>query len=81
MLLGPQEIALRLEYQHHPWWVIWHGRHTRHYWALARWTSMPRGMLAAATPEALDAAIATFELIHPPPRHQHGHGLDHRRIR
>jgi hypothetical protein len=77
MLLGPHDIARRLEYQHRPGWVVWWGEHTRQYWALATWIHTPYGMLCAATPEALDAAIATFEMFHPQPHHQHAHALGH----
>jgi hypothetical protein len=67
MLLGPHDIARRLEYQHSPGWLVWYGRHTRQYWALARWARTRDGFLTAATPEALDAAIAAFEMFHPRP--------------
>ncbi|HEX6469149.1 MAG TPA: hypothetical protein VF069_08645 [Streptosporangiaceae bacterium] len=66
-----------MEYQRRPWWVVWFGRHTRQYWALASWVRTPDGMLTAATPEALDAAIAAFEMFHPKPRHAKTHALDH----
>jgi hypothetical protein len=66
MLLGPHEIARRIEYQRRPWWRVWYGEYTRQYWALASWT--PSGMIAAATPDALDAAITTFEMFNPKPR-------------
>jgi hypothetical protein len=68
MLLGPHEIARRIEYEHRPGWVAWYGRHTRQYWAVATWVRTPHAMLGAATPDALDAAITTFEMLHPKPR-------------
>ncbi|HEU5155546.1 MAG TPA: hypothetical protein VFU43_00995 [Streptosporangiaceae bacterium] len=67
MLLSPDDIARRIQYTRRPGWLVWHGRHTRHYWALALWTRGPVGMIGAATPDALEAAIATFELLHPKP--------------
>jgi hypothetical protein len=67
MLLGPHDIAQRIEYQHRPGWSVWYGRKTKLYWALACWVRTPGGMFSAATPEALDAAIATFETLHPKP--------------
>jgi hypothetical protein len=77
MILGPHEIARRMEYQHRPWWVVWFGSHTRQYWAVASWVRGPHGMLAAATPEALEAAIAAFEAFHPKPRHGQAHAVGH----
>ena len=68
MLLGPHDIARRLEYQHRPGWSIWYGKQTRQYWAVACWERTAGAMFAAATPEALDAAITTFEVLHPKPR-------------
>jgi hypothetical protein len=68
MFIGPHEIARRMEHKHHPWWLVWYGRSTRQYWAMARWVRTPGAMLGASVPDALDAAIATFETHHPPPR-------------
>ena len=67
MLFGPHEIARRIQYQHRPGWSIWYGRETRQYWALARWTRATGAMFSAETPQALEAAIATFETHHPKP--------------
>jgi hypothetical protein len=75
MLLGPHDIARRLEHQHRPGWVVWYGERTRQYWAMAVWVRTPRSLLGGATPEALDAAIATFEMFHPKPR-RHARALD-----
>jgi hypothetical protein len=77
MLLGPHDIARRLEHQHRPEWVIWYGTQTRQYWAMARWVARPYAMVSAPTPEALDAAIAVFETVHPKPRHRRAHAVDH----
>jgi hypothetical protein len=77
MLLGPAEIARRIQHQHRPGWLVWHGKYTGHYWALARWAPTPHGLLGAATPDELDAAIATFELLHPKPAQPHAHALAH----
>jgi hypothetical protein len=74
MLLGPHDIARRLQYQHHPGWSVWYGAQTRQYWALASWVRTAHDMFGADTPEALDAAIATFESLHPKPA-QHCHAL------
>ena len=71
MLLGPQEIALRIAWKHRPGWVVWYGERTREFWALACWVRTPHAMFGAATPNALDAAMTTFETFHPKPRHQH----------
>jgi predicted TIM-barrel fold metal-dependent hydrolase len=65
MLLGPHDIARRLQYQHRPGWSIWYGAQTRQYWALARWARTPHCMFGADTPEQLQAAITTFETLHP----------------
>lgn len=67
MLLGPKEIALRIEYEHRPGWLVWYGDQTHQYWAMATWVRTPRAMLGADTPDALDAAITTFEMRHPKP--------------
>jgi hypothetical protein len=79
MLLGPHDIARRLEYQHRPGWSIWYGGETRQYWALACWMRAAGEMFGADTPEALEAAMATFETRHPKPR-QRSHALGDRRI-
>jgi hypothetical protein len=67
MLAGPHEIARQFGAKHRPWWLIWYGEQTRQYWALAAWVRTPHAMFGAATPDALDAAIATFETLHPRP--------------
>jgi hypothetical protein len=71
MLLGPHDLARRIEHRHRPGWVVWYGRHTRQYWALASWVRTPHAMLAAATLDEIEAAIAGFELLHPKPRPHH----------
>jgi hypothetical protein len=65
MLLGPDEIARRIEYRHRPGWVAWYGHQTRCYWALAVWVPGLDAMLSAADPNALDAAITGLERRHP----------------
>jgi hypothetical protein len=70
VLLGPHEIAQRIQYQCAGWWVVWYGQHTRLYWAVPvpSWVPGSRAeMLWAATPEALEAAIKTFEMFNPRP--------------
>jgi hypothetical protein len=81
MSLDPDDIARRLQHRHWPGWSVWHGRATRHYWALASWVPGLAGMLSAATPDALDAAIAIFVGLHPKPAHWYVHAVDPRRIR
>jgi hypothetical protein len=70
MPLGPDEIARRIAYRHRPGWVAWYGHQTRCYWALASWVPGLDGMLSAADPNALDAAITRFEMRHPKPAYQ-----------
>ena len=70
MLLDPDEMARRLQYRHRPGWSVWFGHSTRQYWAVACWVRGADGMLGAASPEALDAAIRSFELLHPKPQRQ-----------
>jgi hypothetical protein len=70
-----------MEYRRRPWWIVWYGRSTGLYWALAAWVPGLQSMLSAPTPDALDAAIATFEMLHPKPGERRAHGLGHRRIR
>jgi hypothetical protein len=65
MLLGPAEIALRIQYQHRPGWLVWYGNYTKQYWALASWVLDARAILDAATPDALEAGITAFERLHP----------------
>jgi hypothetical protein len=65
MLLGPHEIARRLEYRHQPGWSVWYGAQTRQFWAVACWVRTAGAMFGAATPEAL--AIIEDEWL-PPPR-------------
>jgi hypothetical protein len=74
MLLGPHDIARRLQYRHRPGWSVWYGGRTRQYWALACWVRPAGALFAADTPEALDAAIATFETLHPKPK-QRSHAV------
>ena len=65
MLLSPDEIARRIQHRHRPGWSVWYGRSTGQYWALAPGLRTLHGMFGAATPEALDAAITTFETLSP----------------
>jgi PQQ enzyme repeat len=67
MLLGPDEVVLRIQHRHHPDWSVWFGRATRHYWALASWVPGRDGFVGAAAPEALAAAIASVERRYPRP--------------
>jgi hypothetical protein len=67
MLLGHHEIARHIEYKNRPWWMVWYGDQTRQFWAMAHWVCTPQAMLSAATPDALNAAIATFEILYPKP--------------
>lgn len=67
MPLGPDDIARRIQYAWRPGWLVWHGRQTRHYWAVALWTRGSIGMISAAAPDALEAAMSTFEMLHPKP--------------
>lgn len=75
--LDPREIARQIECHRRPWWVVWYGRHTGCYWAMSSWVSGVHGMLSAPSPEALIAAIATFEMLHPKPSQQNVHALGH----
>jgi hypothetical protein len=75
MLLGPDEIAWRIQHQHQPGWVVWYGKATGLYWALASWVPTLDGFVGAPAPETLDAAIATVEMLHPKPAHHHAHAL------
>lgn len=77
MIIGPHEIARRLEFEHAPWWLVWYGHHTRQFWAVARWVRTPYAIVSAPTPDALAAAIATFEIRHPSPRQQGRHAIHH----
>lgn len=63
----PREIARRIEYRLRPWWVVWYGRSTGHYWAMATWVSGLHSMLSAPGPNGLYAAITAFEMLHPKP--------------
>jgi hypothetical protein len=65
-VVGPDEVAWRLQCRRRGW-VVWFGRHTCRYWALAYWARTTGSLLEAATPDALDAAIASFELLHRKP--------------
>jgi hypothetical protein len=78
MLIGPDEIARRIQYRHQPGWVAWYGHKTKCYWAVAAWVPGLDGMLSASQPEALDAAIAGFEMLYPKPGN---HAVGHRRDR
>lgn len=71
MLLGPDEIALRIQHRHRPGWAVWFGRATRHYWALACWVPGRAGFVGAPAPEALDAAIMSVEVRYPKPTSRH----------
>jgi predicted branched-subunit amino acid permease len=75
--LEPREIARRIEYRLRPWWVVWYGLSTKDYWAMAAWVSGVHGMLSAPDPNALDAAIAAFEMLHPKPMERYLHALGH----
>jgi hypothetical protein len=76
MLLGPDEIARRIQHHHRPGWSVWYGRSTAQFWAVACWTRTPHDMLGAATPAALDAAMVAFETLYPKPAHT-AHALSH----
>jgi hypothetical protein len=65
MLFGPDEIAQLIQHQHRPGWLVWYGRATKQYWALAAWVHGSQAMLGAAAPEAIDTAMTTFETIYP----------------
>jgi hypothetical protein len=68
MLLGRDDIARGIAYRHRPWWTVWYGHTTCRYWALPRWVEAARAVLIdAPTPEALEAAISTFEMFNPKP--------------
>ena len=67
MLVGPDDMARQIQHRHQPGWLVWYGRRTGQYWALAAWTRAQREMLGAATPGALDAAMTAFEALHPKP--------------
>lgn len=75
MSFDPDEIARRIQ-AHRPGWSVWFGRATGLYWAVACWAWMPRGMLGAATPDAIDAAITTFEALVPKPQQRRAHVVD-----
>lgn len=74
MLLGPDEIARRMQYQRRPWWWVWYGHKTMEYWAVARWVRVS-WLLSASTPAALEAAIAAFEMRYPKPAQEGSHGV------
>jgi hypothetical protein len=67
MSVTPLEIARHIEWQRRPWWTVWYGRKTGHYWAIAMWVPGRAGVLEAPTPDLLVAAITNFELLHPKP--------------
>lgn len=77
MLFRPQEIALSIAYKHRPGWLVWYGKYTGHYWALACWVRTPNAMFSASSPDALDAAMTTFEMFNPKPGYRYAHDLDH----
>jgi hypothetical protein len=77
MLPGPDEMARQIQHRHRPGWLVWYGRATGQFWAMAAWARRPYGLVCAPTPDLLDAAIATFETFHPKPPHSRAHGLDH----
>jgi hypothetical protein len=66
MLFSPDDIALRIQYEHRPGWLVWYGRETRQYWAMPLWIHTS-GLLNNAVPDLLDAAMRTFETFYPRP--------------
>jgi hypothetical protein len=72
----PDEIARRLQHRHHPGWSVWFGNRTRQYWAAACWVRPAGGLIGAITPDGLEAAIASFEEVHPKPALRHAHVVD-----
>lgn len=74
MLLGPDEVARRMQYERGPWWWVWYGHQTLEYWAVARWVRVS-WLLSAATPAALEAAIVAFETRYPRPGLEGEHGV------
>jgi hypothetical protein len=73
MLLNPHDIARRIQSRYAPGWLVWYGGQTREYWAapLPWWIPKSRAqLLKGATPESLEAAIKTFEMLNPKPSHQ-----------
>jgi hypothetical protein len=70
-LLGSDEIARRIQYEHLGW-VVWFGHSTGEYWAAACWVDVSCGMVWAADSDALDAAISAFEVLHPKPKQRYG---------
>lgn len=69
---GPDEVARQIQ-RRRPGWSVWFGRWTGHYWALACWVHTADGLLSAAGPDALEAAIAAFELLHPKPKQRYAY--------
>lgn len=67
MSVTPAEIARHIERERRPWWAVWYGRHTGHYWAMALWVPGPAGVLEAPTPHALTGAMESFETTNPKP--------------
>jgi hypothetical protein len=63
----PHDITRQIQRERRPWWLVWYGTHTRHYWALALWVP-DVSALEALTPDELVAQINAFELFHPKPR-------------
>jgi hypothetical protein len=80
MPLGPDEMARRIQHRHGAGWLVWFGRQTGQYWAMARWARTSGGMFSASSPDALETAIVSFELLHPAPEQRYGHVVDHRRV-
>jgi hypothetical protein len=77
MLSRPDEIAQRIQYRHRPGWLVWYGRATKQYWALASWVHIPHAMLGAAAPDAIDAAMTTFEMLYPKRGQQQSRAVGH----
>jgi hypothetical protein len=66
MQLSPDDMARRIQCARSGW-LVWHGRQTKEFWALALWTRGSIGLIGAVGPDALEAAISTFEMLHPKP--------------
>jgi hypothetical protein len=43
---------------------------------MAAWVPGVRGLISAPTPDMIDAAIATFEVLYPKPGERRAHALD-----
>jgi hypothetical protein len=77
MLIGPDEIVQRIQHQHRPGWLVWYGRATKQYWALASWVHASHAMIGAASPDAIAAAMVTFEMLHPKHGQQRSRAVGH----